>query len=173
MRSKRKFKILFLIIGIVFPIVIIVLLSAFNIPSIWNSWGLQEDGTRVMPDSWNYFLLVFFKLSLYLIPALIISIGLSIYNKHGIERRKYLYYSLHVLSIWFLALLSIKLFSDAILELDRIFDITIFNSIKDVQTLIGFIVTFVLKRTYEIKAGFTKQDKLKEIVQSEKSNENK
>lgn len=169
MKNKKRYKILFLVVGIIFPIIVVALMSAINISSVWNSWGLQEDGSFVSPDLWNYLLLVFFKISLYLIPPLIIAIGLSIYNKHSIEKRKYLYYSLHVLSIWFLALLSIKLFSDAILELDRIFDITIFNSIKDVQTLIGFIVTFVLKRTYEIKAGFKQQDKLKEIVQSEKS----
>ena len=51
----------------------------------------------------------------------------------------------------FLSLLIIKLMSDSIFELDRIFGLTFFNSIKDVQTLIGFILTVILKRSFEIK----------------------
>lgn len=57
----------------------------------------------------------------------------------------------NTLNYWFLILLVIKLGSDAILELDRIFDIKVFDSIKDVQTLIGYIMTAILKRQFKIE----------------------
>ena len=54
----------------------------------------------------------------------------------------------------------IKLFSDTILELDSIGGFMIFNSIKDIQTLIGFIVTLLIRKNIEIKPGV---DKIKAI----------
>lgn len=168
MKSK-KCSIVFTIFGIAFPIIVITFFSAISIQSKWNSWGLQDDGTLVMPDLWNYILLIFFKLSLYIFPAMIISIGQTINNKRNIKKRKYLYYTLDILSLWFLVLLTIKLFSDSILELDRIFDFTLFNSIKDVQTLIGLIVTVILKRQFELKAGFIDHKKLSDIVKTEET----
>lgn len=166
--KNKKCSIMFIIFGITLPIVVIVIYSALSIQSKWNSWGLQDDGTLVMPDFWNYMLLIFFKLSLYVFPAMIISIGQTITNKKNIKKSKYLYYTLDILSLWFLVLLTIKLFSDSILELDRIFDFTLFNSIKDVQTLIGLVVTVILKRQFELKAGFIDQSKLSDIVQTAK-----
>lgn len=165
----KKYSILFTVMGISFPVIVIAILNALSIQSKWNSWGLQEDGTLVMPDVWNYILLVFFKLSLYIFPAMIISIGLSNTNKSNIKKRKYLYYTLNALSLWFLVLLTIKLFSDSIFEIDRIFDFTIFNSIKDVQTLIGLIATVILKRQFEFKAGYIDHNKLRDNLQAEKT----
>jgi len=46
--------------------------------------------------------------------------------------------------------LLIKLLGESILEVDRIFKWQIFESIKDVQTLIGFILTIILKKNIEI-----------------------
>ncbi|MDD4156487.1 MAG: hypothetical protein PHY08_07950 [Candidatus Cloacimonetes bacterium] len=166
--KNKKCSIMFIIFGIALPIIVIAIYSALSIQSKWNSWGLQDDGTLVMPDFWNYMLLIFFKLSLYIFPAMIISIGQTITNKKNIKKSKYLYYTLDILSLWFLVLLTIKLFSDSILELDRIFDFTLFNSIKDVQTLIGLVVTVILKRQFELKAGFIDQSKLSDIVQTAK-----
>lgn len=166
--KNKKCSIMFIIFGIALPIIVIAIYSALSIQSKWNSWGLQDDGTLVMPDFWNYMLLIFFKLSLYIFPAMIISIGQTITNKKNIKKSKYLYYTLDILSLWFLVLLTIKLFSDSILELDRIFDFTLFNSIKDVQTLIGLVVTMILKRQFELKAGFIDQSKLSDIVQTAK-----
>lgn len=166
--KNKKCSIMFVIFGIALPIIVIAIYSALSIQSKWNSWGLQDDGTLVMPDFWNYMLLIFFKLSLYIFPAMIISIGQTITNKKNIKKSKYLYYTLDILSLWFLVLLTIKLFSDSILELDRIFDFTLFNSIKDVQTLIGLVVTMILKRQFELKAGFIDQSKLSDIVQTAK-----
>lgn len=150
--NKKLAKILFTFLGILLPIIVIIILGLNDIAETWNSWGKQADGTMVNPD-WTYILLVLYKLSLYLFPAFIIAIGLSIENRKQISKNRYLYYLLSVLNIWFLSLLIIKLFADSILELDRIFGITIFNSIKDVQTLIGFILTVVLKRTVKIEAS--------------------
>lgn len=80
-------------------------------------------------------------------------IGLSIENKKQITKKRYTYYLLTSLNIWFLVLLIIKLFADSIFEIDRIFGIAVFNSIKDVQTLIGFVLTVILKRTIKIEAN--------------------
>lgn len=55
------------------------------------------------------------------------------------------------------------------IKLDRIFDFTLFNSIKDVQTLIGLIVTVILKRQFELKAGFIDHKKLSDIVKTEET----
>lgn len=160
MKHKKLFKIIFLIIGILFPFIIVTIMACYDLSSIWNSWGIQDDGSHAYPDFWNYILLVVFKLSLYVIPSFIIAIGLALFNKHNIQEKTYFYYVLNVMSIWFLILLSLKLIADSILELDRIFDIKIFESIKDVQTLAGFIITIILKRTYEVKPGFAEKDKL-------------
>lgn len=100
---------------------------------------------------------------------MIISIGQTINNKRDIKKRKYLYYTLDILSLWFLVLLTIKLLSDSILELDRIFGFILFNSIKDVQTLIGLIVTVILKRQFELKAGFIDHKKLSDIMKSDET----
>ncbi len=118
--KNKKSSFVFTIIGIAFPIIVIAIFSAIGIQSIWNTWGVQDDGTLVMPDLWNYILLIFFKLSLYILPAMIISIGKTINNKRDIKKRKYLYYTLDILSLWFLVLLTIKLLSDSILELENI-----------------------------------------------------
>jgi hypothetical protein len=80
-------------------------------------------------------------------------LGLSIENKKQITKKRYTYYLLTSLNIWFLVLLIIKLFADSIFEIDRIFGIAVFNSIKDVQTLIGFVLTVILKRTIKIEAN--------------------
>lgn len=105
----------------------------------------------VYPDVGNYLLLIFFKLSIYLIPPILIAAGRTIGREKHIKN-KHIYFLLNSLNIWFLALLVIKLLADTIFELDRVFSITIFNSIKDVQTLIGYILTLILKKTVKIEA---------------------
>lgn len=150
MKSKKRFRSLFLILGILAPIIVIIILVALDSVSVWDTWGLQEDGSIIYPGL-EYLLLLLFKFSLYIFPSAIISIGLTIENKKQLQKKKYVYYFLSTLNVWFLALLIIKLMSDSIFELDRIFGLTIFNSIKDVQTLIGFILTLILKRSFEIK----------------------
>ena len=47
---------------------------------------------------------------------------------------------------------------------DSIWGFTIFNSIKDIQTLIGFIVTLLIRKNIEIKPGV---DKIKAIERDE------
>ena len=89
---------------------------------------------------------VLFKVLLYAIPPTLIAVGLTKENKKGIKKKPFIYYLLHSLSIWFLVLLIIKLFAESVFELDRIFGLTIFNSIKDIQTLIAFILSVILKR---------------------------
>lgn len=163
--KKKSFFINTLIItGIIYPIMILIVFSVINISKVWNSWGINEFGVLNKPDVINYLLLIFFKLSLYLFPSMIIAVGLTIKDKEKITKNKYLYYLLSVLSIWFLGILTIKLFFEAILEVDRLFEFTLFESIKDIQTLIGFIITIVLKKNYELKEGFINTEKVKKII---------
>ena len=150
MRRKKRVRSLFIILGILVPVLMIIILVALDSASVWNTWGLQEDGSIIYPG-WEYLLLLLFKFSLYIFPSAIISVGLTIENKKQLQKKKYIYYFLSTLNVWFLSLLIIKLMSDSIFELDRIFGLTFFNSIKDVQTLIGFILTVILKRSFEIK----------------------
>lgn len=150
--NKKLVKILFIILGILLPIIVITILGVNDVAEIWNSWGKQTDGTTVKPD-WTYLLLLLYKFSLYLFPAFLFAVGLSIENKKQITKKRYTYYLLTSLNIWFLVLLIIKLFADSIFEIDRIFGIAVFNSIKDVQTLIGFVLTVILKRTIKIEAN--------------------
>ena len=150
MKRKKRAKNLFIILGILVPVVVIVVLVILDSARVWDTWGLQEDGSIIYPG-WDYLLLLLFKFSLYIFPSAIISVGLTIENKKQLQKKKYIYYFLSTLNVWFLVLLTIKLMSDSIFELDRIFGLTIFNSIKDVQTLIGFILTVILKRTIKIE----------------------
>jgi uncharacterized membrane protein YkvI len=150
MKRKKRAKNLFIILGILVPVVVIVVLVILDSARVWDTWGLQEDGSIIYPG-WDYLLLLLFKFSLYIFPSAIISVGLTIENLKQVQKKKYIYYFLSTLNVWFLVLLTIKLMSDSIFELDRIFGLTIFNSIKDVQTLIGFILTVILKRTIKIE----------------------
>ena len=147
---KKFWKWVFIALGILIPLAIVLLLADKEVYLIWETWGFQEDESFVNPDFWNYILLIIFKLSLYIFPSLIMAIGLSIENKKNIAKKRYSYYVLNILKFWFLTLLLIKLLGESILEVDRIFKWQIFESIKDVQTLIGFILTIILKKNIEI-----------------------
>lgn len=153
MKKKNFWRLFFIASGILVPLIIVIILANSEAYEVWNSWGLQEDGYLIRPDAVNYILLVLFKLTLYVFPPLIIAIGFTIRNKQNIQKNKYLYYMLVAVGYWFLSLLIMKLVSDSILELDRIYGFKLFNSIKDIQTLIGYILTVILKRTIEIKPG--------------------
>lgn len=155
----KKMNIILIALGVIIPIIIIIVFALSDISLIWSSWGKQEDGTFIKPDGLSYILLVVFKFVLYFLPSLIISIPLVFNNKDKINKKKYLYYFLKVSSVWFLIMLSTKLIAESIFEIDRIFGITLLNSIKDIQTLIGFIVTVILRKNYEYKPGFLVKEK--------------
>ena len=74
-------------------------------------------------------------------------------NKDGVKGHRFWYYFIRALNVHFLVLLCIKLFADSILELDKIWGIELFNSIKDVQTLIGYIVTLLIRQNIKIDPG--------------------
>jgi|GEM_PF-4524058 len=166
MRKNRVTKIVFIALGILIPIITILAFGLSDIAGTWNLWGKQSDGPFVYPN-WTYSLLVLFKILLYVVPPILIAIGLTKENKKKIEKKPYIYYLLHSLSIWFLVLLVVKLFADSVFELDRIFGLTIFNSIKDIQTLVAFILSVILKRNIKLD---TKQifEKDKTITDGEK-----
>ena len=150
MKGKKLINILLIIFAVLFPVVIFVVLGLIDIVQTWNSWGVHE-GKFIYPNFGSYMLLLVFKFSIYLIPPFIIAFGQTIENNAEITQKKYIHYLLRSFNVWFLFLLVIKLLADSIFELDRIFGITLFDSIKDVQTLIGYILTVILKRTIKLE----------------------
>lgn len=145
----KKVTVVSLFLGIIIFCASIVAFTINDVSSIWNTWGLQEDGSWIYPDLFNYFLLLLFKFVLYGLIPLFVSFGKYFDGR----RKKYGYYLLTSLNYWFLTVLVLKLVCDSILEVDKIFGITIFNSVKDIQTLIGFIVTFIIKKNYKFEPG--------------------
>ncbi|MDR2090692.1 MAG: hypothetical protein LBP62_03460 [Clostridiales bacterium] len=139
-----------ILLGLTVPIITFIVFTIFDISLIWDSWGVQPNGDINYPN-YMYFSMIFFKLSIYFIPPALFAMGNRIENKQRVERKIFQYYFINALNAWFLFLLITKLFADTIFETDRIFNITLFNSIKDIQTLIGFVLTVILKRKINIE----------------------
>lgn len=154
----------FIILGIVVPAIAIVLFAHFDLGALFNSW----ENKTANPD-WRYILLIFFKISLYFLPPLIGMLGFYI-NDERKYKYKFLYYLVKALNVHFLVLLSIKLICDSILELDKVWGFTVFNSIKDVQTLIGYIVTFFIKQNIKIEPGLDEPKELKINTKEDSNN---
>lgn len=154
MKAKRIMKVICLTLWILFPIVVSISFTFADMGAKFNSWGFQEDGSFVNPG-WEYIWLLIFKLSIYIIPALIGTVGFYYENKENISQKRFLYYFVKALNWHFLILLSLKLLADSIFELDRIWGLALFNSIKDVQTLIGYIVTLLVRKNIKIVPGVT------------------
>ncbi|HPO11740.1 MAG TPA: hypothetical protein PLM63_04100 [bacterium] len=157
---KRKIHFFFVFLGIVFPIASFLIFAKIDYAKIWNTWGLQTDGTVVYPDILNYFMLIIFKCSLYFFPPLIISFGMIIENRKNIVEHKKIFYIINSFSYWFLGLLIIKILADNIFEIDAVFNFTFFNSIKEIQALVGYIVSVILKRNFKVEEGFNDQKEL-------------
>ncbi len=156
MKSKKWAKPVFIVLGIIIPLITIFVFAALDMGAKFSSWGKQEDGSFVYPGV-EYIFLIIFKLAIYLIPPLIGMIGFYLENTDNVLKRKFLYYFIRAINFHFLILLSLKLLADSILELDKIWGLTLFNSIKDVQTLIGYIVTLLIKKNIKIEPGVDKQ----------------
>ncbi len=152
MKNKKWAKPLFIILGIIVPLIIIIVFTVLDMGTKFNSWGKQEDGSINYPG-WEYIFLILFKLSIYLIPPLIGMTGFYLENKDNVQKKKFWYYFVKAINFHFLILLSFKLLADSIFELDKIWGFTLFNSIKDVQTLIGYIVTLLIKKNIKIEPG--------------------
>lgn len=150
-----KKKLIFLFFAFLAWLIIIAIFAISDVSLVWKNWGLQEDGHMVYPDFWNYVLLLLFKVVLYLIPPLIIATGTRLEDK----RKKYKYLLLQSINYWFLIILFLKILFESVLELDRIFNLTVFNSVNDVQTFIGYLITFMLKTDYEVKPKIMEGEK--------------
>lgn len=155
--KKKIWSTVTIILGIIYPVIITVIFASLDLSTTWASWNSENP-----PDFWNYTLLIFFKLSLYFFPALIVSVGLRIDDKKNILKKKLLYYYLIAQSYWFLALTCIKFTTNTVFELDRIFGITIFNSLNEIETLIGSFATLILRRNIKFNE-LAKDDDLIEI----------
>ena len=151
MKNVKCFKAIFVVLGIVVPLVIILIFALNDMGELFNSWI----ALNVKPD-WRYVWLIFFKLTIYILPPLIGMIGFYAENKAGVKKHHFWYYFVRALNVHFLVLLCIKLFADSILELDKIWGVELFNSIKDVQTLIGYIVTLLIRQNIKIDPGVDK-----------------
>lgn len=154
MKTKKGEKVLFIILGVIIPLAIVMLFTLLDMGTLFDSWGKQEDGTMVMPG-WKYIFLIVFKISLYLLPPLVGMIGFYKENKQNIKRNSFAYYFIKALNFHFLVLLVLKLLADSVFELDRIFGLTLFNSIKEIQTLVGYILTFILMKNIKIEPGIS------------------
>ena len=148
MKKGKCFKSIFVVLGIVVPLVIILIFALNDMGELFNSWIAPN----VKPD-WRYVWLISFKLTIYILPPLIGMVGFYVENKDGVKGHRFWYYFIRALNVHFLVLLCIKLFADSILELDKIWGIGLFNSIKDVQTLIGYIVTLLIRQNIKIDPG--------------------
>lgn len=157
MKDKKWIIPLFICLGFIIPLIIIIVFTAFNMGAKFNSWGIQDDGSIIYPG-WEYIFLIIFKLSIYLIPPLIGMIGFYLEDKDNVQKKKFWYYFIKALNFHFLILLSLKLLADSIFELDKIWGLTLFNSIKDVQTLIGYLVTLLIKQNIKIEPGIDKKN---------------
>lgn len=150
MKKEKIFKSLSIILGAAVPLTIIMIMIHFDLGSLFESW----ENDKVEPD-WRYIWLIVFKCSIYIFPPLIGMMGFYCCDKRD-TKHKFIYYFVKALNIHFLVLLSIKLLCDSILELDRIWNITLFGSIKDVQTLMGYIVTFIIQKNIKLEPGLDK-----------------
>ena len=158
MKNVKCFKAIFVVLGIVVPLVIILIFALNDMGELFNFWIAPN----VKPD-WRYVWLIFFKLTIYILPPLIGMIGFYAENKAGVKKHHFWYYFVRALNVHFLVLLCIKLFADSILELDKIWGVELFNSIKDVQTLIGYIVTLLIRQNIKIDPGV---DKPKQFIEN-------
>lgn len=162
---RKVVKYIFIFSGFLVFIGVPILFAYLDIASVWDSWLKDENGKWIVkPDIKNYILLIVYKLSLYLFPPLLFSVGKIIENNDKLIKNIYRLYFIRSLNCWFLVLLITKLTFDSIFELDRIFSIKIFDSIKDVQVLIGYVATVVLKK--EIKIDPNKIYEIKEKKES-------
>lgn len=151
MNKKEKFlKWSLITTGVVLLIIFMWFVISKDYANTWNSWGRQEDNTFVYPD-WTYLILICNKLMIYFCLPIFISIGRCIENKKFIMKRKFLYYFITTMNGWFLFLVTIKLILNSVLEADRIFDFKPFESIQDIQLLVGYILTFFLKQNIKLE----------------------
>lgn len=155
-------KIIFIILGIVIPISIIIVYLIFDMGALFDSWQNKEAN----PD-WKYIFLILFKLNIYIFPPLIGMIGFYNENKMNIKKNKFIYYYSKALNFHFLILLCIKLIASTLLELDSIWNLTIFNSINEVQMLVGYIFTLFLGQNIKVEPGLEASNAFKKIEKKE------
>lgn len=154
--KKKVIKSITIIISLLIVLGVVIFYAKMDFADTWKTWGKQEDGSRIWPD-WTYILLILYKIIIYLFIPIVYTIVLSKYNDKHYGKKKYWKYLLNVLNAWFLVLLVIKLFCNTIFETDRVFGIEFFSSINDIQTLVGFILTFILKRNIKIEPEYKMQ----------------
>lgn len=155
---KIFFLILFIVIAIAIPVSLFIHYYNIDIAAIWNTWGLQEDDTIVKPDTINYLKLLLFKSSFYIIPPFCIFFGLLILNSKKLTGRKKWIYFIDGFSFWYLGLLTLKLFANEILELDRCYNFTFFNGVESMQLLVGYIISFIIKKNVELNKPYEKNN---------------
>ena len=134
--SKKKYKLL-KVTGIFLDLFTIFALTFIGVLLEWdNLWGnIDEEG---IVNFYQWFSLVFYRLTLYLLPGFILSI--CIFDK----RYKYI----SRLKIWLNWTLCIYLIGNSVIKvfaIDKIFKFSIFNNIDVVVLLVGYVITFATK----------------------------
>ncbi len=134
---KRNKKFLYWFFTLIFWFAIILVFALFDTSNLWNSWGAQEDGTFNYPGV-GYLSLLLFKIVLYFFVPSIVTTLIWVFDERGDFLKRFL----KTLNKWFLVVFVVKLLSDSFFELDRIFGLSLFRSINDIQTLTGIIITW-------------------------------
>ena len=142
--KDKVVKIVFIFLSIVIPFVIVSLIAVGEYEKTWSMWGRQEDGSFIYPD-WTYSILILFKITIYFLPPFIYAISIYIRNKLNLIRNEIRFIYLEALHWYLLILVSLKLLFNTIFEIDRLFGVNFFNSVEEVQVLVAYIITFVLK----------------------------
>ena len=135
-KSKTKYKIL-KIVGIVLTISNIVLITTifvlFGCAEYWN--GIEENG---FASFWQWLSLTSYRLLLYLLPGLILSV--FCFDK------RYKYFTR--LKIWLNWTFCLMLVANAIIKvfsIDIVLGLKIFNNLDMVVLLVGYLLTFISK----------------------------
>ena len=154
---KKTLSICTRLLGISILVFTVLHFMELDMSSVWNSWGRQPNGQMILPD-WRYLSLIWFKLCIYFVPPFFFAIAATQANKDNVKKNIWWFYLIKNLNGWFLFLLLIKLFFESILEVDKIFGFTMFNSIEDIQVLSGYIITAILHKNIKIEPGETNRE---------------
>lgn len=153
------------IIAIAIPLLTFEIYKNKDYANIWNTWGPQENGTIVLPDVGNYLLLINYKFSIYFYPVFILFFGFYLLNKEKIivRRDRIIFNVIKSFGLWFLALIILKTLIETIFELDALFGIVIFSGVKEVQALVGYIISLIISKPFELKEGIQDKKLIKKL----------
>lgn len=140
MNTKKKFYLL-KILGVIFDVVVLFGLTTIgvllNLDYLWKNIDVEG-----FTSFWQWLSLVLYRLLLYLLPGLLLSLFKFDKRYKFISRFK----------IWLNWTLGIFLFSKAIISvfsIDKLLHISIFGNLDGIVLLVGYVFTLVTKQKVE------------------------